>query len=201
MTDRRIDRRRRALLGSGLCAILAPALLARAAPPPVNAHGGAVVPPVAVPDLVVTLSDGRASSLRRLLVGRATAVQLIYTGCTTTCPMQGAIFQRAQRLMPARAPADAQLLSLAINPDEDTPRALRDWLAQFGAGPEWVAATPRAEDLDRVAAFFGSGRDGLTTHATEVGIVDRQGRLVWRTSELPAPESIASLLARVERDA
>jgi protein SCO1/2 len=160
----------------------------------VAVHGGPVVPPVAVPPLRLTLADGRRTTLSALLTGRASALQLIFTGCTTTCPMQGAIFQRVQRGFTAEDAARFQLISLSINPLDDTPTALRTWLARFGAKPGWLAGSPEPDDLAVLTEFFAGGASSLDGHATEVQIVDREGALVWRTNELPAPESVARQL-------
>lgn len=80
--------RRRALLAAALGAAL-PALAtsARAQPPAGQSgyHGGLITPPVPVPDMPLHTADGRATRLRTLLAGRATALQLFYTGCSSTC--------------------------------------------------------------------------------------------------------------------
>ena len=159
--------------------------------PPVNAHGGPVVPPVLVPDAPVQLADGSRTQLRSLFGRGCTALQLVFTRCTTTCPMQGAIFQRVQRLLPEHA---GQLVSISIDPAQDTPQAMREWLARFDAGPGWIGALPRAADLNSLLNFFGASGDVLTSHATQVQIIDRRGQLVWRTNELPSPQSVARLL-------
>ena len=54
--------------------------------PVVNAHGGPIVPPVPVPDARLQLADGTHADLRNLVGGKSTAVQLVFTRCTTTCP-------------------------------------------------------------------------------------------------------------------
>jgi protein SCO1/2 len=168
--------------------------------PRVSAHGGPVVPPVPLPDLVVTLAGGQAARLATLLAGKVTALQLIYTGCSSTCPIQGAIFERTQQLLKATPLPGAQMLSLSIDPLDDTPAQLQAWLRQFHAEPGWMAARPDPPDLSAIQSFLGNGRDGigsLVAHATEVQIIDRRGALVWRTNELPAPESIVELMRRV----
>jgi protein SCO1 len=181
--------RRRLLLAAGLSL----AGIGRAAAQAVSAHDGPVLPPVAVPDLPLVLHDGRRTGLRQLLQGRTTAVQLIFTGCTTTCPIQGVIFERVQAALKDHSER-RQLLSLSIDPLGDTPAALAAWLGRFHARDGWLAAVPDAAALPDLEAVFGNGRDSLATHATEVQIVDRSARLIWRTGGLPSPQSVAQLL-------
>ena len=162
--------------------------------PAVNAHGGPIVPPVPIPNARLQLPDGSHTDLRNLIGGKSTALQLVFTRCTTTCPMQAAIFQRVQRLLSERMQPNVRLISLSIDPEQDSPAALREWLGRFDARPGWIAAVPNPADLARMLAFFAGSGDTLTSHGTQVQIIDARGRLVWRTNELPSPQSVASLL-------
>ncbi len=167
--------------------------------PVVNAHGGPIVPPVPVPDVRLQLADGTHTDLRSLIVGKSTALQLVFTRCTTTCPMQAAIFQRVQHILTERMPQEGQLISLSIDPEQDSPAALREWLGRFEARPGWIAAVPTQGDLARALAFFAGSGDTLTSHATQVQIIDGRGKLVWRTNELPSAQSVVSLLQHIKQ--
>ena len=123
---------------------------------------GRVTPPTPVPDVQLRLQDGSSASLRALTQGRATAVQLMFTECSTTCPIQAAIFQKVQRLIPNMAASRTQLLSLSVDPMTDTPRALSAWLGRFQATPSWNAAAPSAKDGPLLQNFFGGGLTALT---------------------------------------
>lgn len=164
---------------------------------PISADHGRVVPPVQIPDIKVRCVAGDSASLRSLLLGKVTALHLMFTGCSTICPIQGAIFQHLQTLLLPQAQSDLQLLSLSIDPDGDSPAAMRAWLKKFGAGSAWIAAAPSAENLDQVFALFGQGRNAVETHSTQVNIIDREARLVWRSPPLPSPDAIAAVLRKV----
>jgi protein SCO1/2 len=190
--DRRdLGRRLGTLLGAVSLAAALPRSGRAAA---VAGEHGRIVPPLPVPALPVTCADGRRRDLNALLQGRTTVLQLMYTGCTTVCPIQGAIFQRLQSLLPADGASTVQLLSLSIAPLADTPAALRDWLAKFNAGPRWLAVAPQVQDLGRLTDLFGQGRNAVESHTTQVNIVDPQARLVWRSPPLPSPDAIAAVL-------
>jgi protein SCO1/2 len=149
------------------------------------------------PDFPLLRYDGASTTLGTLAAGHATAVQIMFTACTTTCPIQAAIFQRVQRLLPAMESSGIQLLSLSVNPGADTPKALAEWRNRFHAGPTWIAAAPTIADQPRLQTFFGKGSGNFADHSTQVSILDRQGRLVWRTVELPTAEEIAAVLRNV----
>jgi protein SCO1/2 len=160
-------------------------------------HGhGRIAPAVPAPDIAVVRQDGVNTTLPAQLRGHATAVQLMFTSCTTTCPLGGAIFERVQKAIPEMATRGIQLLSLSIDPGTDTPQALSAWLRRFHAGPNWIAATPNAADVARLSDIFGKGADSAD-HSTQVQILDRNGQLVWRTFALPRPEEVAFILQRI----
>ena len=163
---------------------------------PALPHGniGPVKPPVRVPDIDVTASDEFRGPLRERLLGRATAVQLMFTKCRSICPIEAATFVRTQEVLASNPSDGIQLLSLSIDPLTDTPDVLAAWLDSLDARPGWIAAAPVKTDLARGREFF----DGLSSlgedHSTAMSLIDRAGFLVWRTPELPAPEEVVRLL-------
>jgi protein SCO1/2 len=181
---------------SACVAAVGAALMARAHAV-VSADHGRVEPPVPIPEVPVLCSDGRQANLAGLLKGHATALHLMFTGCSTVCPIQGAIFERVQSLLPDPQRSGIQLLSLSIDPLADTPGALRAWLEKFDAHAGWIAAAPAAGDLERILDLFGQGPNSVENHVTQVNIIDRRGNLVFRTQQLPSADSIAALLREV----
>lgn len=187
---------RRRLLGAAGAGALAALGLpgASAANDPIPYHGGRISPALPVPPLPVQLADGSRTDLASVLRGHSTALHLMFTGCSTTCPIQGTVFRRVQGLLRSPAQRGVQLLSLSISPLEDTPESMRAWLARWNAGPGWLAARPNPESMDTVARLFGSANGSLADHATQVSLVNPAGMLVWRTYELPSPETLAGML-------
>lgn len=155
---------------------------------------GAVIPPIAVPQINVITSAGEHRSLRDLLAGYATAMQLMFTSCRSICPIEAATLSRVQDALGGYPRSDIRLLSLSIDPDNDTPEKLRSWLERFGARPVWTAAAPLVEDIPKVRILFDRRSYLGEDHSTAVGLIDGQARLVWRTSELPSPREVANAL-------
>jgi protein SCO1/2 len=89
-----------------------------ACPAAVLAHAmpGPVSPPVPAPDLSFVDHHGQPQALRRWLTGQVTAVQTIFTGCSSVCPIQGALFDAAQRRLAGQAlKRPVRWLSMAIS--------------------------------------------------------------------------------------
>lgn len=173
------------------------ACLAPGLPPAAWAHGiGIVRPPVGLPlDLRVLRSDGVRLPLRRLLLGRTTALQLMFTGCSETCPLQGALFAGVQE-QAARSGNRLRLLSLSIDPMDDA-RSLSAWLQRFGAGTLWQAAAPSARDIDVLRTSLQAGAPAVPAHSSQVFFVDTGGRLVWRSEDLPPVELVMDIAMRL----
>jgi protein SCO1 len=151
---------------------------------------------------------GVDTDLRALLRGRVTALQLMFTTCSATCPIQGATFAQAQGLLlgdgsggsggaSAGAQTPMRCLSVSIDPRSDDPAALRRWLQRFGAGPDWIAASPHIDDLEPLLSALRGRSSGLDRHVGQVFFFDRQARLVYRSADLPSAEQVVNLARQV----
>lgn len=182
---------RRRVLGAALVTVLGLDAHAAAA---TQAPQGLVLPRMPAPNLPLTDSLGRPISLAAQLNGRVSAVQLMFAGCSSSCPIQGAVF--ASVLDRVKAP-DVQLLSLTIDPLGDSPQALRSWLGRFGQHRAWTAGAPRVQDVDALAQFLRGVPPTTGTHTAQVFLFDRQARLAFRTVESPSVAHLVGLLEQL----
>jgi len=173
---------------------LAASLALRAVPAFAHGNIGPIKPPLGVPDIEIVTSDGFRGPLSERLLGRVTAIQLMFTQCKSICPIEAATFARTQEVLAGTASDGIQLLSLSIDPLNDTPEVMKAWLDGLGAGAGWTAAAPVKADLARARAFFDGASDFGEDHSTAMSLMDRAGMLVWRTPELPAAEEVVRLL-------
>jgi protein SCO1/2 len=152
---------RRHLLGAAFSAALGVDAQAAAAAP---AAQGLVLHRRPAPDLLLTDTMGRSISLPALCRGKVSAVQLMFAGCTSSCPIQGPVFTAVAQRVTA---ADMQLLSLTVNPLGDSPQALRNWLVRFGQRHCWTAGAPGVKDVNALAEFLlGAPQKKAGTHTT-----------------------------------
>ncbi|WP_179404714.1 SCO family protein [Burkholderia guangdongensis] len=100
---------------------------------------GIQVSTVAYAEPAVTLvrDDGQPVALKDALDdGRPVVLTFIYTTCTTICPViSQTLSALQQKLGPDRD--KVHIVSISIDPENDTPARLREYAAKFGAGPEW----------------------------------------------------------------
>lgn len=187
---------RRLFCGAVAAGVLAPTV-ARAQGEAARRAHGRMKPPVAVPELKLLRHDGFATTFFDLLNHHITAVQLMFAQCTTTCPIQGAIFARVQKLLPDQRKRGIQLVSITINPEHDRPAVMKDWLQRFKARPGWIGAVPEVADVDRLREFSGGGRTPSDNHSLQVQMFNREAKLIWRTDDMPDAEEIATILRKL----
>jgi len=190
------DSRRRVLL-RGLAGMALGGLI----PGLASAHAlvGAIRPPLTLPAIKLVRHDGVATDLPTILLGKATAMQFMFTGCSQTCPLQGALFAAVQQKMPQNLKDSVQFLSVSIDSLGDDPRALSAWLRQFGAGPNWMAALPSSQELQRLRTSLQISNDGQDSHTGQVFLIDRRGLLVWGTEDLPPADVVLRQLVNIAR--
>lgn len=168
-------------------------------------HGtiGLVSPPVRLDDAKLVDQTGRERLLSSFLLQGVTAIQTIYTGCGSVCPLQGALFSAVQdRLPQIRARYPVRLLSIGIDPLSDSPSALHEWLRRFQAGPAWNAATPTLQDVDRMRTALSGSRlplGNIADHSTQIYCFDASARLRWRSGDLPRVDEVCDVLSALAR--
>ena len=107
-----------------------------------------------VPDVVLVNQDGKKVKLTSLInSGKPVMLDFIYGTCTTICPVLSAGFTNLQNRF-GRDAAKVQLISITIDPEYDTPAAMKDYLRRFRAKPGWDFLTGSREDIDRVMRAF-----------------------------------------------
>src|ERR1700722_15187532 len=95
-----------------------------------------------IPDIELVDQDGKTIHLYSDLVkGRVAALSFIFTTCTTICPLIGANIGRLQTELARAAGENFSLISVSVDPANDTPQRMKAWGAQFGAKPGWSLLT------------------------------------------------------------
>jgi protein SCO1 len=158
---------------------------------------GPVLPPRRMPAMTVVLDNGETVELKSLFAGHWTLAQLIFTGCSTTCPIQGAVFSKTQAELKA-ANVDAQLLSISIDPLGDDAKSLTNWLDSFDRGPGWRAVIPPYDNLGPLLDILGGRGKGIDVHDARAYLVDPKGDLRFITEELPSTQLLVNLVKKAQ---
>ncbi|MBL8298089.1 MAG: SCO family protein [Rhodanobacteraceae bacterium] len=129
-----------------------------------------------IADIPVQDQSGRPLHFHRDLVqGRLVAINFVFTRCTTVCPLLGARFAQIQKRLGDDADRIA-LISVSIDPVNDTPQELARWSRAFGAAPGWSLVTGTRADIDQLARSLGASAADPASHVPLVLLIDERGK-------------------------
>lgn len=147
-----------------------------------------------LPDATFTDQDGRTVRLVSELVrDRIVVLDFVFTTCTTICPALSANFGKLQEHLGERAGRDVVLVSVSVDPKNDTPARLKAFGATFGAGPGWTLLTGEKADVDALQKALGVFSARKEDH-TPLVLVGDPSRGAWKRIDGLAPPAT---LARV----
>jgi protein SCO1/2 len=117
-----------------------------------------------IPNVVLKRSDGTVVKLAQQIDdGRPVLLDFVYTSCSTICPVMSRTFAEVQTRLGADA-ARLQMISISIDPEEDTPARLTEYARKFDAGPQWSFYTGTVEASTAVQRAFGIYRGDKMNH-------------------------------------
>ncbi len=112
------------------------------------------VEPYTVPDVELVNQDGQKVRLKELLeTDQPVIIDFIYGTCTTICPVLSAGYASLQKKL-AKEDRSVHLVSITIDPENDTPRVMKDYLKRYRAQPGWDFLTGSRADIDQVMTAF-----------------------------------------------
>ena len=107
-----------------------------------------------IPDVTLVNQDGEKISLTSLLNGeKPVFLDFIYATCTTICPILSVGFSYFQKKMGPEADK-VQLVSISIDPDNDTPEIMTEYLQRYKSQPGWEFLTGKRQDIIQVMKAF-----------------------------------------------
>jgi len=108
------------------------------------------------PNVTLTTQDGKAVHFYDdLLKGKIVVIDLIYTNCQYSCPLETARMAQVQRILGDRVGKDIFFYSISIDPVRDTPEQLKAYAEKFHAGPGWLFLTGKKDDIDLISKKLG----------------------------------------------
>ena len=118
-----------------------------------------------LPDVTMVDQNGKRVSLREILSpDEPVMLNFIFTTCTTICPVMTATFAQVQKGLGSDAQR-IRMVSISIDPEQDTPSALAAYAKRFKAGPQWEFLTGALEDSVAVQKAFDTYRGDKMNHA------------------------------------
>lgn len=145
-----------------------------------------------VPDVVLVNQDGAKVKLGAVLdSGEPVILDFIFGTCTTICPVLSAGYANLQAKLPPDAPK-IHLVSVSIDPENDSPKVMRDYLRRYRAKPGWDFFTGRREDIDKVMVAFNAYIPNKMSHYPLTLIRDpKSGKWVRLLGMMSSSEFVA----------
>lgn len=118
-----------------------------------------------IPDVELVRDDGHRVHLQAEMDdGRPIVLAFIYTSCTAVCPLTSQILATLQDKL-GRARDRVHIISISIDPEQDTPARLREYARSFHAGPEWQHYTGALPAIQAAQRAFDVYRGNKMDHS------------------------------------
>lgn len=109
-----------------------------------------------MPDVTLINQDGKRVRFKTLMESdKPVIVDFIYGTCTTICPVLSAGYSNLQKKLGADSDK-VHLVSISIDPENDTPKVMKEYLKRYRAKPGWDFLSGSRKDIDRVMNAFDS---------------------------------------------
>jgi protein SCO1 len=140
-------------------------------------------------DITVQDQNGRKLNFYTDLVkGKTVIINFIFTTCTTICPPLTATFRKVQQELGEHVGRDVQMISISVDPTIDVPERLKDFSAQFKAGPGWTFVTGSRSEIDSLLKALGAAVADKNDH-TPMILVGNDAANYWTRTYGLAPAS------------
>jgi protein SCO1 len=151
------------------------------------------------PNVPLVTQDGKkVRFFDDLIKGKVVAINFIFTGCSEACSMETARLRDVQDLLGDRMGKDVFFYSISIDPDNDTPEALKHYADKFKVGPGWTFLTGKNADItllrDKLGLNIPPVVNGKSDHELSL-IVGNQATGRWmKASPFEHPKILATTI-------
>jgi protein SCO1/2 len=145
--------------------------------------------------------DGRRVDLYEDLIrNRTIVINSFFASCSASCPVMARTFLHLQNKLGDRVGADVILVSITVDPENDTPEKLKEYARRIGAKRGWYFLTGSRAEVDAALRRIGQATETREGHLNVIiAGNDRTG--LWKKALAIAPsEEIWKIVASVADD-
>jgi protein SCO1/2 len=104
----------------------------------------------------VTTQDGRKLRFYDdVMKGKILIINFFFASCDSVCPLMTENLARVQDLLGARVGSEIRMVSISLQPEQDTPEVLAAYAKTYGAGPGWMFLTGKKDDIELLRQRLG----------------------------------------------
>jgi cytochrome oxidase Cu insertion factor (SCO1/SenC/PrrC family) len=144
------------------------------------------------PNLTLLTQDNKPVRFYEdLLKGKTVLINFLFTTCKGVCPPMTANLARVQKHLGERVGRDIVMISISVDPTNDTPMVLKRFADNFKAQPGWYFLTGEKKNVDWVLYKLGGYVEDKQQH-TGVLIIGNEATGEWmKVMAMTNPEEIA----------
>jgi protein SCO1/2 len=132
-----------------------------------------------------------------LLKGKVVVINTFYTDCSGFCPIHMQKFVEIQKAFGDHVGQDVHLISISVDPANDTPPRLKEYAKRFNAKPGWYFLTGKKADVEMALYKVGQYVKERETHLNLI-IIGNEPAKRWKKAIGLAPtESLIKLVEAV----
>ncbi len=103
-----------------------------------------------------------------LIKDKIVIVMFIFTSCTDICPLTTARMTQIEDRLGDLVGREVFIISLTVDPENDTPERLKAYSQAFGTGPGWTFVTGKPADIRAINYRLGERSKILSEHRNEI---------------------------------
>jgi protein SCO1/2 len=178
------------LLSSALCVLISPVT-------DVFASAKRSTSRLVVPQAKLVRDDGESVSFsNEINDGRPVILSFIFTSCTTICPVITNTLAQVQNKL-GKERNSVRIVSITIDPEEDTPSRLKAYGEKYHAGSEWHHYTGTIQEIIKIAKAFGVYHGNKMAHTPVIFLRKSQNAPWIRFDGFAKAEEILSEIPEV----
>jgi protein SCO1/2 len=152
-------------------------------------------------DIVLTEQNGhRVRLYEDVIKDRTIVMNSFFASCKGSCPIVSQTYALLQDRFADRLGNDLMLVSITVDPANDTPPKLAEYARRMKAKPGWLLLTGSKDEVTRALKKIGQSSETPEAHLN-VMIVGNDRTGLWKKAfALAKPDEIAGIVAGVLND-
>ena len=111
---------------------------------------------------LITSTGSKTTLLKELDTTDPVILNFIFTTCTAICPIMSGTFSEVNKKL---SKDRVKMISISIDPEYDTPKALRAYAKRFNANDKWHFYTGEINNIINIQKSFSDYRGNKMNHA------------------------------------
>lgn len=137
---------------------------------------------------------------RGLLKGKTVVITSFHTSCTSSVPVYNRTLEKIQAVFDVRMVSELLIISITLDPENDTPAKLRDYATKFNAGRGWLFLTGSKQNVELLLKKLGYYVEDIDSHSSLITIGNDKTSLWKKANGLAKAGDVIEIVRSVLED-